>query len=126
MGYLDSYTKVSDSAGPYITLRDRSITFSKTAIDALHCTEYVCMYINEKDCRVAFQESDDDTDGIPFYREPKEGRPVFVRISDKKKAQLIMTVAGISECGKGVRFYGKVIPEEKLIDFDLACPVRNE
>ena len=41
MSYLDSYELVSDRERPFITLRDRSITFSKSAIEMLNFTPYV-------------------------------------------------------------------------------------
>ena len=78
MAYLDSFILVSDKDKPFITLRERSITFSKSAIEKLHYTPYVHMYINQKARKAAFQECEKDDDAIPFFKEPKEGRPVFV------------------------------------------------
>ncbi len=123
MGYLDSFVLVSDKDRPFITLRERSITFSKTAIEKLNYSPYVHMYIDKKAKKVAFQEANNDGDAIPFYKEPKEGRPVFVRISDKKKTKMMLDLAGVEGSDKGIRFYGEFIEEEKLIGFDLSNPV---
>lgn len=46
----------------------------------------------------------------------------MVRISDKKKTKLLLDLAKVDGSGKGVRFYGECVPEEKLIGFDLAHP----
>ena len=69
---------------------------------------------------MAFQECGWDEDAIPFYREPKEGRPVFVRISDKKKTEMLLTLAKEKGSEKGIRVHGELVAEEKLIDFDLS------
>lgn len=123
MAYLDSFELVSDRDRPFITLRDRSITFSKSAIELLNYSPYVHMYIDRKARKVAFQEAENDGDAIPFFKEPKEGRPVFVRISDKKKTKMMLDLAGVEGSEKGIRFYGEFIENEKLIGFDLSKPV---
>lgn len=123
MAYLDSFVLVSDKESPFITLRERSITFSKSAIEELNYSPYVHMYIDAKGRRVAFQETESDESAIPFYREPKEGRSVLVRISDKKKTKMLLELAGVEGSEKGIRFYGECVPEEKLIGFDLTHPV---
>ena len=123
MAYLDSFELVSDRDRPFITLRDRSITFSKSAIELLNYSPYVHMYIDRKARKVAFQEAENDGDAIPFFKEPKEGRPVFVRISDKKKTKMMLDLARVGGSEKGIRFYGEFIENEKLIGFDLSKPV---
>jgi len=123
LAYLDSFELVSDRDRPFITLRDRSITFSKSAIELLNYSPYVHMYIDRKARKVAFQEAENDGDAIPFFKEPKEGRPVFVRISDKKKTKMMLDLAGVEGSEKGIRFYGEFIENEKLIGFDLSKPV---
>lgn len=122
MAYLDSFILVSEQERPFITLRERSITFSKSAIEQLNYSPYVHMYIDPKGRRVAFQEAEQDESAIPFYKEPKEGRSVLVRISDKKKTKLLLDIAKVDGSDKGIRFYGECVPEEKLIGFDLAHP----
>lgn len=126
MSYLDAYNLVSDNSRPFITVRNRSITFSKSAIEKLDFCPYVHMFVNEHTQRVAFQSAAEDKDAIPFYKEPKPGRSVLVRISDKKKADMILHIAKTSANDKGVRFYGICVPEERLIDFDLATGFANE
>lgn len=123
MSYLDSFVLVSDRDKPFITLRDRSVTFSKSAIEKLNYSPYVHMYIDKKAKKVAFQEAENDEDAIAFYKEPKEGRPVLVRISDKKKTKMMLDIAGVEGSEKGIRFYGDYIEDEKVIGFDLSKPV---
>ena len=123
MAYLDSFTLVSDRARPFITLRERSITFSKTAIELLHFSPYVHMYIDQSGHKAAFQEAENDEDAIAFYKAPKESRPVLVRISDKNKTKMLLDIAGVEGSEKGIRFYGEFIEDEKVIGFNLTKPV---
>ena len=56
MGLLDGFTLYDDSdIRFYITLRDKSITFSKTIIDVLRRPAFVHMYIDKDGKRLAFQ-----------------------------------------------------------------------
>lgn len=123
MAYLDSFELVSDRDRPFITLRERSITFSKTAIEKLNYSAYVHMFIDKAGKKVAFQESEYDEDAIPFYKEPAEGRSVLVRIADKKKTKLMLDLSGVKGSEKGIRIYGEFISEEHLIGFDLTKPI---
>ena len=120
MPIIDAFELVTNGRDrPFITLRNRSITFSKTAIEALNNSAYVHMYLDKKGRRVAFTPCDNDEAAVPFYQAPKEGRSVLVRISDKEKAVMVMELARIQDCGNGLRFYGQWIPEESILLFDL-------
>lgn len=120
MAFLDTFELVENMARPYITLRDRSITFSKTAIEMLEYTPFIHMYIDRPGKRVAFKVTEYDEDAIPFYKEPKKGRPVFVRISDKNKTKMILDLMDEQGSEKGIRIYGTYYAEEKIIGFDLS------
>ena len=120
MPVIDEFELVgNDKERPFITLRNRSITFSKTGIEYLKFTPYVHMYLDRKGRRVAFTKSENDSAAIQFFQPPKEGRSVLVRISDKEKANMVMKIAQIQDCGKGIRYYGEWIPDEELLVFDL-------
>lgn len=113
-------TLVNDSLGkPFITLRDRSITFSKQAIEELKYAEYVHMFINKEDKIVVFQKCEQDDAAIPFYKEPKEGQQLLVRLTGKKNPARIMDIAGIKSCNNGIRIYGEYLEEDIAIVFDL-------
>lgn len=119
MGFLDSFELVRDQNELFITVRERTITFSKVAIEALKFTPNIHMYINRERKILAFQQAEKDENSIPFYHKPKEGCPVLVRISDKKKAKLILNLSEQETSEKGIRFFGQLIEEENLIYFDL-------
>ena len=86
----------------------------------LEYAEYVHMLADEKHRIIAFQVCEKDSAAVPFYKEPKEGKQVLVRITGKKNALRIMNMAGIKDCGKGIRIYGEYEPEDKAIVFDLS------
>lgn len=119
MAIIDGFTMVEETRDhgdrPYITLRNRSVTFSKSAVVALHYAEFVHMYVDEKGKRAAFVPCGDEENAIRFYKKPAEGRQMLVRISDVKKARLLMRIAGINDCGKGIRIYGNYIKEENTL-----------
>lgn len=125
MAIIDGFKMVEEKRVnkdmPYITLRNRSINFSKKAIEDLNYAKYVHMYVDEKGKRVAFVPCADEDNAIAFYRKPKEGRQLLVRLSDVKKAKMLMNLAGIDDCGKGLRFYGEFYKEEMtlVISMDL-------
>lgn len=120
MSMIDGFELVSSGRSkPFITLRDASITFSKMAIESLDYAEFVHMYIDKKSRRVAFQASEDDEDSFIFYREPKPGRSMLVRLTTKGVASRVKELAGIESCENGLRYYGEYVEEEKLLIFDM-------
>ena len=106
---------------PFITLRDGYITFSKTAIECLDYAEYVRMYVDKGNRKVAFQVSSNEEGTFVFFRKPKEGRSMLVRISEKKAVRELMSLAHIDTCRNGLRYYGEFIEEQRTIIFDMAA-----
>lgn len=107
---------------PFITLRNLFITFSKLTIEELEYAEFVHMYIDTEKKRVAFQACKQDQAAIPFYKKSEEGKQVIVRLTGKKNSARLMELAGVKDCGKGIRFYGDVFPEDNAIVFDMTVP----
>ena len=104
---------------PFFTMRKLYITFSKQAVEMLEYAEYVHLLIDRENKKIAFQACKKDKTAIPFYKEPEEGKQMLVRLNGIERVTAIMKVAGITDCGKGIRFYGDFLPEDKAIVFDL-------
>lgn len=104
---------------PFLTLRNLYITFSKLMVEQLEYAEYVHMYIDQKSKQVFFQACELDKAAIPFYKKPEEGKQLLVRITGKKNSLRLMELAGIDDCGKGMRFYGDFLPEDRAVVFDM-------
>lgn len=120
MALLDSFEMVKDTKdGPFITLRNTTITFSKVAIECLDYAEYVHMFLDRQNQRVAFQPCDKDDSALAFYVKPEQGKQILVRITGKAKARMLMDIAGIDDCGSGIRYYGTYHKEENLLIFSL-------
>ena len=119
MAFVDSMKQYSDSERPFLTLRDTTITFSKLAVEMLEFSPYVHMYTDNKRCIAAFVPCENDSSAIPFYKKPKEGKQLLVRVSGKERIKALMDAAGIDDCGKGLRFYGYFIEEEKTLVIEM-------
>ena len=104
---------------PFITLRNLYITFSKQAVKMLEMSPYVHMLVDDKKRIAAFQVSGNDVAAIPFYSEDKAA----TRIMAKKYSSILMGLAKVNDCGKGIRFYGDYLAEDKAIVFDFSMPV---
>ena len=119
MAFIDGMEQYSDSDRPFLTLRETTITFSKLAVEMLEFAPYVHMFTDKKKCVAAFVPCEHDSSAIPFYKEPKEGKQLLVRISGKERIKALMDTAGITDCGKGLRFYGYFIKEEKTLVIEM-------
>ena len=105
---------------PFITLRNLYITFSKLVVEQLDYAEYVHLYIDDEKKQVYFQACERDKAAIPFYKKPEKGKQMVVRVTGKKNCLLLMELAGIEDCGKGIRFYGEFLPEDHAVVFDMS------
>lgn len=120
MAILDSFEMVNDiKPGAFITLRNSTITFSKSAIEALNYAGHIHMYIDKNNNQVAFQPCEQDDSSIVFYKQPAPGKQLLVRITSTSKAKMLMELAGITDCGKGIRYYGDYYEEENILVFTL-------
>lgn len=106
---------------PFITLRERSITFSKTAIEQLEYAPYVDLLIGEEKQIAVFQAVEKNEDSLPFYKEPK-GKQLLVRLGNKKICAKLMNIAHIKAGKEGIRFYGEYLKEDHAIVIDLSKP----
>ena len=119
MAFVDGLKMYSDSGRPFITMRETTVTFSKLAVEMLEYSPYVHMYTDDKQHVAAFVPCGKDSSAIPFYKEPKEGQQMLIRISGRERIKALMDAAGISNCGKGLRFYGYFIEEEKTLVIEM-------
>lgn len=124
MALIDEMELVTEKTGTeenlFITVRDRSITFSKQAVAAMGYPSFVHMYIERKKKRAAFTACDEDEAAIPFYKEPKKGRPLLVRIFGQQRIGLIAEISGIAPSSKGIRFSCRYIRDEATLIVDLS------
>ena len=77
------------------------------------------MYFSEEKKVIAFIPCNKDKSAIPFFKEPKKGRSILVRIFGNDKVSIVSKISGLNFSKIGIKFAGKVIPGEKTIVFDL-------
>lgn len=118
MAFVDNMNPYSDKDRPFLTLRDTTITFSKRAVEMLEFSPFVHMYTDKERHLAAFVPCQKDASSIPFFKD-REGKQLLVRVSGKDRIRALMDTAGIADCGKGMRFYGYFIEEEKTLVIDM-------
>ena len=106
---LDNFTLITETTRPFITLRDRSISFSRQALDEMGNPEHILTYVKETDKLAAFKAGKTGSN-----LNPVNGK--LIRLCDVRICKRLMKLAGITDCGKGIRFYGEVKDGILLID----------
>ena len=106
---LDKFTLITETSRPFITLTGRSITFSRQALDEMGNPEHILTYVQETNKLAAFKASKTGSS-----LNPVNGK--LIRFCDVRISKRLMKLAGITDCGKGIRFYGEVKDGILLID----------
>lgn len=119
MAFIDGMKQYADSERPFITIRETTITFSKLAVELLEFPPFIHMYTDDQSHVAAFVACEKDASAIPFFKKPKEGKQLLVRVSGKERIKALMDAAGINDCGKGLRFYGYFIADEKTLVIEM-------
>ena len=120
MSVLDGLQKIKiNKERPFITLRDSTITFSKLTVELLGYPSHVVSYIDKDKKLFAIQASEQDHDAVRFYQPPAEGKQMLTRWASRERVQLLLNLAGLTNCGKGIRFYGDYYPEDHAIIFTM-------
>ena len=119
MAFVDGMDQYTNKEKPFLTLRETTITFSKLAVEMLEFTPYIHMYTDKKRRIAAFVPCDNDVTAIPFCKERSDGKQLLVRVSGRDRIKALMETAEIQEVGKGIRFYGYFIEDEKTLVIEM-------
>ena len=120
MDGFDNFTMYIEKQNePFITLRPTTITFSIVAIELLNYSEFVHMFVDEKNKKVAFKACPKEKGAIQFYAKRDESKQILVRLAGKEKINLLMRLASIEDCGKGIRYYGYYDQNNEALIFDM-------
>ena len=118
--FHEGFTKIRLSYDqPYITLSNRTLSFSKSAIDMLERTPCVHVSISKEKKELLVEACEPDTFSVQFVREVPPGRQVLVRWTNRILLDPIRELAGIPRNSEPVRIWGEFYPEYKAIKFDL-------
>ena len=118
--FHEGYVKIRISTDqPFLTLTDRLLTFSKSAIDMLQKAPYVHISINEEQKSMLVEACEYDPFSIAFVKEVPKGRQILVRWSNKDLLDPIKRLTEKSRFQEPIRIWGRFYPEHKAIKFDL-------
>ena len=120
MDGFDNFTMYIEKQNePFITLRPTTITFSIVAVELLNYAEFVHMFVDEKNKRVAFKACPKESGAIQFYVKRDESKQILVRLAGKEKIIILMRLASIEDCSKGIRYYGYYDQKNEALIFDM-------
>lgn len=105
----------------FITLYKHYFTFSTAASQALKEPEYLHMYVDRKNKKVAFKPCTQDNAAITFCVKTPTGLR-RASIFSRSKVSLLREMAGLqnSEDNKGIRFPAEYIEKEETLLVDLS------
>lgn len=105
---------------PYVSVTSNGLTFNKSVIMKLKYPEHVKLLINEEDRQIAVQVCEaDDKKATQFYREKANG-VLSVRWNSKDLINTISRICDWDLKTLSYRVFGVLVPEEKLMLFDLS------
>lgn len=130
MNILDSFTKVNlSNNSPAVTISSYGLTFNKTVVDTMASPDYVILFLDEENKRLAIQCSDNSQD-IPFCI--NKSNRVNARINNKDFARKLFRIMEWFMDGRSYRVPGTWYPEQKVYVFDIKdaepviVPIKDE
>jgi len=109
----------SSSDSPFLTLSDKLLSFSKSAIEMLDYAPYVHFSINKEKKEVLVEPCEQDRFAIAFVKEVPKGRQIMVRWANRDLLDPIRELIPESRGPEPIRIWGEFYPEHKAIKFDL-------
>lgn len=104
-----------------ISISENGIGFSKAAVSKLKKSEYVKLYIDRSNKRIAVQIARQDDDGaIQFYKNQKSGA---VRWNNKELLKTLAQMMGHTFEKEVYKVDGDYYPDEEAMIFDLKSAV---
>ena len=107
------------SDSPFLTLSDKLLSFSKSAIEMLDYAPYVHFSINKGKKEVLVEPCEQDRFAIAFVKEVPKGRQIMVRWANRDLLDPIRELIPESRGPEPIRIWGEFYPEHKAIKFDL-------
>ena len=109
---------------PFITLSDKLLTFSKSAIEMLDYSPYVHISVNKEKKELLVEACKQDRFSVAFVKEVPKGRQIMVRWANRDLLDPIRELVQVPNT-EPVRIWGEFFPEFKAIKFDLTDIQQN-
>lgn len=117
MSILDSFSKVNlNGASPSVSISSYGLTFNKTVVDTMELPNYVDLYLDENNKKLAIAPSDSST-SIPFCI--NKSNKVNARINNKEFCRKLAKLMSWDLGDASYRVAGEFIKDEKVFIFDL-------
>ena len=117
MGILDSFKKVNlNNAGPLMTISPYGLTFNKTVVETMSFPNFVILFFDEGEKRIAIQTSQDKSD-IPFCA--NKSNKINARINNKEFARKIYKMMNWNFSDGSYRVPGIWYSDENVFIFDI-------
>lgn len=115
---LDGFKQYNMSIGKStVSVTENGVSFSKTCVLKMEKCQYVKLYIDETNKRIAIQRAQKEDDGsISFYNGQKI---ISVRWNNKELLKTIAKMMGWELKGYVYRADGDYVAEEEAMIFDL-------
>lgn len=110
---------------PFITLSDKLLTFSKSAIEMLDYSPYVHISVNKEKKELLVESCEQDRFSVAFVKEVPKGRQIMVRWANRDLLDPIRELVGTQKNTEPIRIWGEFFPEHKAIKFDLTDIQQN-
>ena len=107
------------TAQPFLTLTDRLLAFSKSAIELLDYAPYVHISLNPEKKEFLVEACSPDRYSIPFVKEAAGTKQILVRWGGRELLEPIKELMGLKQVTEPIRIWGQYYPEHKAIIFDL-------
>lgn len=104
---------------PFLTLSERLVTFSKSAIELLGYAPFVHLSVNREKKELLVEACAQDRYSVAFVREVPKGRQVMVRWAHRDLLDPIRSLLD-EPLTEPIRVWGEFYPEHKAIIFDFS------
>ena len=121
MSVLDGFEmyKKKDKGNIFISITQYGITFSKTSVACLDYAEYVHIFFDKNNIKMAITPCEKDDEARIFVKNKNSPRAGFVRWNDKNLLKYVTELANLKFDEKGIRIKGEYVKNENVLIYDL-------
>ena len=123
MSVLDGFKSFNFNEGtPYVSVTKNGITFNKGTVMKLQYPEYVVLFIDFNSKQIAIQVCEKSTENSVLFcsAEKRSSKVLSVRWNARDLLNTIKEITGWDLSQKSYKAEGKLVPEEKVMIFDLS------
>ena len=123
MEFIEGFELYGKEISPgkiFISITNYGLTFSKTCVDCLDYPEYVHVWFDKTNARMAVSPCEKDLKSRVFVKKKNSPRAAFIRWNDKTLLNYLLMVGNIDLGPRGVRIPGEFSAEHNALIFNLS------